>query len=129
MVKNLPSNAGNVGSVLGQGTKISHAKGQPSPRATTRESQRKHRSEDPAQPKRKHSINRKRKKVKSLSCVRLLVTPWTVAYEAPLFMGFFRQEYWSVLPLEKKEEKKNICLFCSTAPPLHSYLCPGPGHF
>ena len=98
MVKNLPSNAGNVGSVLGQGTKISHAKGQPSPRATTPESQRTHRSEDPAQPKRKHSINRKRKKVKSLSCVRLLVTPWTVAYQAPPSMGFSRQEYWSGLP-------------------------------
>ena len=27
-----------------------------------------------------------------------LVTPWTVAYQAPLSMGFFRQEYWSGLP-------------------------------
>ena len=35
-------------------------------------------------------------KVKSLSHVRLLVTPWTVAYQAPLSMGFSRQEYWSV---------------------------------
>ena len=26
------------------------------------------------------------------------VTPWTVAHRAPLFMGFFRQEYWSRLP-------------------------------
>ena len=26
------------------------------------------------------------------------VTPWTVAYQAPLSMGFPRQEYWSVLP-------------------------------
>ena len=25
-------------------------------------------------------------------------TPWTVAYQAPLFMGFSRQEYWSGLP-------------------------------
>ena len=32
---------------------------------------------------------------KSLSCVRLFVTPWTVAHQAPLFMGFSRQEYWS----------------------------------
>ena len=38
-------------------------------------------------------------KVKSLSCVRLLVTPWTAAYQAPLSMGFSRQEYWSGLPL------------------------------
>ena len=32
------------------------------------------------------------------SHVRLLVTSWTVARQAPLFMGFFRQEYWSGLP-------------------------------
>ena len=38
-------------------------------------------------------------KVKSLSCVRLLATPWTAAYQAPPSMGFARQEYWSGLPL------------------------------
>ena len=37
-------------------------------------------------------------KVKSLSCVWLFVTPWTTAYQAPLSMGFSRQEYWSGLP-------------------------------
>ena len=37
--------------------------------------------------------------VKSLSCVRLLATPWTAAYQAPPSMGFSRQEYWSGLPL------------------------------
>ena len=37
-------------------------------------------------------------KVKSLSCVRLFVTLWTVAYQAPPSMGFSRQEYWSGLP-------------------------------
>ena len=36
-------------------------------------------------------------KVKSLSRVRLLATPWTAAYQAPLSMGFSRQEYWSGL--------------------------------
>ena len=43
--------------------------------------------------------------VKTASCVlsvftrvRLLVTPWTVAHQAPLSMGFSRQEYWSGLP-------------------------------
>ena len=36
-------------------------------------------------------------KVKSLSCVQLFVIPWTVAYQAPLSMGFSRQEYWSGL--------------------------------
>ena len=35
--------------------------------------------------------------VKSLSCVWLFATPWTVAYWAPLSMGFSRQEYWSGL--------------------------------
>ena len=38
-------------------------------------------------------------KVKSLSCVRLLVTPLTAAYQAPPSMGFSRQEYWSRVPL------------------------------
>ena len=38
-------------------------------------------------------------KVKSLSCVRLLATPWTAAYQAPPSMGFSRQESWSGVPL------------------------------
>ena len=38
-------------------------------------------------------------KVKSLSRVRLLATPWTAAHQAPPSMGFSRQEYWSGLPL------------------------------
>ena len=33
-----------------------------------------------------------------LSCVGLLVTPWTVARQAPLSLGFSGQEYWSGLP-------------------------------
>ena len=37
-------------------------------------------------------------KVKSLSHARLCATPWTVAHQAPLSMGFSRQEYWSGLP-------------------------------
>ena len=36
--------------------------------------------------------------MKSLSRVRLFVTPWTIAYQAPPSMGFSRQEYWSGLP-------------------------------
>ena len=35
--------------------------------------------------------------MKSLSCVQLFSTPWTVAYQALLFMGFSRQQYWSGL--------------------------------
>ena len=38
-------------------------------------------------------------KVKSLSRVRLLATPWTAAHQAPPSMGFPRQEYWSGVPL------------------------------
>ena len=37
-------------------------------------------------------------KVKSLSRVRLLATPWTAAHQAPPPMGFSRQEYWSGVP-------------------------------
>ena len=39
------------------------------------------------------------KKIKSLSCVWLLATPWTAAYQSPPSMGFSRQEYWSGVPL------------------------------
>ena len=38
-------------------------------------------------------------KVKSLSRVRPSAIPWTAAYQAPLSMGFSRQEYWSGVPL------------------------------
>ena len=38
-------------------------------------------------------------KMKSLSCVQLLATPWTAAHQAPPSMGFSRQEYWSGVPL------------------------------
>ena len=44
------------------------------------------------------SIRESEVKVKSLSRVWLFATPWTVAYQGPLFMGFSRQEYWSGLP-------------------------------
>ena len=38
-------------------------------------------------------------KVKLLSRVQLLATPWTAHYQAPLSMGFSRQECWSGVPL------------------------------
>ena len=34
----------------------------------------------------------------SLSCAPLFATPWTIAHQAPLSMGFSRQEYWNGLP-------------------------------
>ena len=46
-----------------------------------------------------HSKKVKKKKVKvkcqSLSCVQLFATPWTIAFQVPLSMGFLRQEYWN----------------------------------
>ena len=38
-------------------------------------------------------------KVKLLSRVRVLATPWTAVHQAPPSMGFSRQEYWSGVPL------------------------------
>ena len=46
-------------------------------------------------------------KVKSLSRDRLFVTPWTVAYQAPLSRGFSRQEYWSGLPFPSPGDLPN----------------------
>ena len=46
-------------------------------------------------------------KVKSLSRVRLFVTPWTVAYQALPSMGFSRQEYWSGVPLPSPGDLPN----------------------
>ena len=43
-------------------------------------------------------------KVKSLSCVRLFVTPWTIAYQAPPSMRFSRQECWSGLPFPSQRD-------------------------
>ena len=56
-------------------------------------------------------------KVKSLSRVQLLATPWTAAYQAPPSMGFSRQEHWRGLPLPSPVDSLfslktclNICL-------------------
>ena len=43
-------------------------------------------------------LGRSPRKMTSLSCVRLFVTPWTAAHQAPPSMEFSRQEYWSGLP-------------------------------
>ena len=47
-------------------------------------------------------------KVKSLSRVRLLVTPWTVARQAPPSMGFSRQAYWTGLPFPSPGDLPNL---------------------
>ena len=54
-------------------------------------------------PVRKYEVNEV-SELKSLSGVRLFATPWTVAYQAPLSMGFSRQEYWSGLPFPSLKE-------------------------
>ena len=45
--------------------------------------------------------------VKLLSLVQLFATPWTVAHQAPLSMGFTRQEYWSELPFHSPGDLPN----------------------
>ena len=45
--------------------------------------------------------------MKSLSCVQLFATPWTVAYQAPPSMRFSRQECWSGLPFPSPGDPPN----------------------
>ena len=57
--------------------------------------------------KKSYAQPRKWKKVKSLSSVQLFVTLWTVAHQAPMSMGFSRQEYWSGLPFPSPGDLPN----------------------
>ena len=50
-------------------------------------------------------------KVKLLTCVRLLATPWTAAHQAPPSVGFSRQEYWSGVPLPSLKNAGVGCNF------------------
>ena len=52
-------------------------------------------------------------KVKSLSHVQLSAIPWTAASQAPLSMGFARQEYWSGVPLPSPSILYSALLFTS----------------
>ena len=52
--------------------------------------------------------------MESLSCVRLFATPWTIAYQVPLSMGFPRQEYWSGVP-SPSPTSMHMCIYM--------YLC------
>ena len=54
-------------------------------------------------------------KVKSLSRVRLLATPWTPAYQAPPSMGFSRQEYWSGVPFSLVNQTPRAVLVGATS--------------
>ena len=55
-------------------------------------------------------------KVKSFSRVRLVATPWTVAYQAPLAMGFSRQECWSGLSLSSLKRASKMVLMVKNLP-------------
>ena len=48
--------------------------------------------------------------MKSFSRVWLLAIPWTAAYQAPLSVGFSRQEYWSGVPVSSP--RKEACFTC-----------------
>ena len=48
-----------------------------------------------------------KEQVKLLSRVQLFVTPWTVAHQAPPYMEFSRQEYWSGLPFPSPGDLPN----------------------
>ena len=52
-------------------------------------------------------------KVKSLSPVRLFMTPWTAAYQDPPSMGFSRQDYWSGVPLPSPEVAQSCPTLCN----------------
>ena len=53
------------------------------------------------------SLEESESEVKLLSCVQLFAIPWTVAYQAPLYMGFSRQEYWNGLPFPSPGDLPN----------------------
>ena len=53
-----------------------------------------------------------------LSHVQLFAIPWTVAHQAPLSMGFSRQEYQSGLPCPPLEELPNVGIESTTLVPL-----------
>ena len=62
-------------------------------------------------------------KVKSLSRVWLLATPWTAAHQAPLSMGLSSQEYWSGVPLPSPIFMSILIDFSSL---LSIPMCPPP---
>ena len=61
---------------------------------------------------RRGSKNTQKVKVKLLSRVQLFATLWTVARQAPLSVGFSRQEYWSGLPFPSPGDLPNPGIEC-----------------
>ena len=72
-------------------------------------------------------------KLSRFSHVQLWATPWTKAHEAPLFMGFSRQEYWSGLGCHAllqgicPTQGMNPCLLCLLYWQVGSWLLALPG--
>ena len=64
-------------------------------------------------------------KVKLLSRVRLLATPWTAAYQAPPSMGFFRQEYWYMKASLTKENISKTWHACGNVSVLQGWAVQG----
>ena len=71
--------------------------------------------------------------VQSFSCVSLFATPWTATYQAPLSMGFSRQEHWSGVPfpspMHESGKGKGSCSVMSDSLQPHGLqptrlLCP-----
>ena len=65
--------------------------------------------------------------VHSLSCAWLLATPWTVAYQASLSMGFSRQQYWSRLPFPSPRDLPHPGLKRRSALQADSFPTKSPG--
>ena len=61
-----------------------------------------------------------------LSRVQFFATPWTAAHQAPLSMGFSRQEYWSGLPFSYSRDLPDpgIEPLSPTAPTLQADSLP-----
>ena len=62
----------------------------------------------------------------NFSYIQLFATPWTVAHQAPLSMGFSRQEYWSEYPCPPPEDLPNpgIELLSPASPVLQADSLP-----
>ena len=114
-VKNPPAYTGDANSITGLGRSPREGNGNPTPVFLPGKSHQQRslmgyspwgcQESDTTQQLNNNCIYRKllgnfslERKVKSLSCVQLFATPLTVACQAPLSMGFSRQEYWSGLP-------------------------------
>ena len=82
---------------------------------------------------RERERERERFVVQLLICVPLFSTPWTIAHQAPLSIGFSRQEYWSGWPFPspgdlpdpgiKPESPTSAARFFTTEPSGKSYVC------